>query len=774
MENIIIDADHVNQHHLEICIGVFEKLRTSEEKILCLEARQRMQEIDVPLIAYFILFKKELPDLQIELRLPYNSLNEENADVEYKLKQYGTYAYLMAGKEVFQVVFGDEVIGFDLGKGDSFETNSFVLSRYFMLLLLVDKMSEGRFSLLFEKSLEELVGYRLEETFDDVAWSASGDELERNYSHHILDKSSPKDPVQCIINLGELAFYRALHRAKVISFYLDPEYRNRKMKRGGIQASSLVGDDAYKYYESVKRVFDDLAGKPLVYQFIFSTLMSSELLPGELNDTVKDSFRVKLFTLWDFTKDLVYGLLELAKNIREHTDSGTGIITARIYRKSTYRALQQTDGNVVLRYINEFHHEHGTELVEDPAFLEMHVLDLGKKGVINTLLEGTHKTAISESVPSHLKESLKQDIGYLESGNILFRDLLVRSQKPMLNQQSKRSIAHLGLLLFSKLIEKNRGLLIASTNGYQKTREIAVAPEEYMQGEIRTVPFGTNYRIVLPVRAGMKYDTHIPHDIPRMSEASAVEIKGLHELFNYEMVDMAELNAFKPAQRKKYLITLKMSSTVIQSREDEGYLWNYFQRNWHLIADRFKDHDQYLLHLDFGSVDINNASHLFRFLGSFHAEYPKVTLILSNILNSIFFELCDINLFYWEHHKNMDFWNRNAAVIVYNYVKDEQNRRFYFSDALWGATKREFQLLNLLIKRTNFNSTMLFGDNVVEEGEQAADNFIRISKNNIAFFNDNVLLPFDLLLKGSNDMTFFEHNTLMLLQNKIKSGKPRE
>src|ERR1700744_451233 len=104
-----LNSDHITNADISEIILSFSKDDTKE---LHIRARKKIIDIDLSMIGYFFLFNEDKPDCSITLDLPYNTpVNDGDEDrrIEFKLKQWGTYGYILTGKNVFTLILGKEV-----------------------------------------------------------------------------------------------------------------------------------------------------------------------------------------------------------------------------------------------------------------------------------------------------------------------------------------------------------------------------------------------------------------------------------------------------------------------------------------------------------------------------------------------------------------------------------------------------------------------------------------------------------------------------------------
>jgi hypothetical protein len=389
----------ITNRDINNCIVEFEKIKNDEAPVLTIIAARQMIDIDVLLVGYFILFKAEKRELSIQLKLPHNSVNSPVGKLDIKLPQFATYAYLMTGATVFLVTFKDDERSWIPGKDDLFERKQFGLSRYTMLVLLISKKDMRLYDMLFttnfsDKTLPRELSLRQHDP--RLPWVPDNNEVYKTYQDQIALMATPGRRHEAIAHLGRMAFYNALKQAKILHFFTDKRYQQDKlarfdnMKAGSLDLTATPGNNkyiSYDYYENVKPIFDSLAGLPIIYHLVFSMVTSSELLPGTLTAKSMQAFQERLYSLWNFTKDMVHGLIELVKNIIEHTNEKTGIVTARMYLSKNFKVLLDQsyhDNSIYNDHLQALSKENGKM---PNSLLDNHDADLGTKGVEPQLMK---------------------------------------------------------------------------------------------------------------------------------------------------------------------------------------------------------------------------------------------------------------------------------------------------------------------------------------------------------------------------------------------------
>ena len=155
MPDILLGLEYTTKEDVLRCINAYKRmpLNLTTQKSLNITAQKKMKEIDISLIAYFILFAEEEDGPEITIRLPYNHSTDE---VARTLKCYGTFAYLMTGKSVFNIIFDDSEVNFSLDNSIFFPDDWFILPDDYLPLLYFNKENPELFELIFESGLDTI------------------------------------------------------------------------------------------------------------------------------------------------------------------------------------------------------------------------------------------------------------------------------------------------------------------------------------------------------------------------------------------------------------------------------------------------------------------------------------------------------------------------------------------------------------------------------------------------------------------------------------------
>jgi hypothetical protein len=777
MQTIQLNDKFISLDDIQNCVNAFEKILSGEEteKTIVINANNRIEGVDLVLISYFILFKKQITELQIILNLPHNPIEPENTQVEYQLKQFGTYAYIMTGMEVFQIVFGigdsKRQINFDLNKKSSYPDTWFVFSDdYFPILFITN--DNKFFDFILNDSitlLSEKFNLNIDKLEKGITWNKNSAEIKQSYHTFLRQSSTPGNREKSLFNLSRMAFVNSLDEAKIANLFFEEEYNPSDYNaKNRIQAGNLQNEVAFAYYKLIKPVFEELKNCSIAHQFFFSTILATEMLKDResgknvLNDATKASFVNKINNLWGFTKDLVAGIKELSKNIREHSNPPFGAISVRLFGMKKWiqtKTLSADENNVYYKY-NQ--HLLNNDFNEESSVIDVNVIDMGNSGVIPTLIKNTESVFSKVSGKNlEIEKLIKEDIENLASKKIGFHNLL-NTLTQQLNQQSKRSIAHFGLLTLSKLVAHNNGLIIASSQNNSLARESLCIPG-FVQNYFHPIKTGTNYNIVLPINPIQSYTTHLPHKINLPSETSAKDIKGVEELFQYELVNLVDQkNDYTLNSGSKYLIEINFQETVLNNRDDEDIFWDRIAND--IGSIKINTDIKFAFCLNLLKVTINE-SQLFRLLGKCELNFPNIPIIIFNIENEFYQKLIKINGEFHSQNSSLAYWNENISTLVYSYQKIK-GKQFNYSDVLWGKTRKDFVYLNWLVSFSALNSTSILHKDSIKKAISVNQS---VNPNTDLFFlTNNNLLPFELILMGSDNITLFEENTLVLLKNELK------
>lgn len=764
---IDIDEEYIGQESTEKCIKKINQGRIDGKLAFELRAKAYVKEIDPLFLAYLILLKKQAE------RLTFKITFEEGIDGTRKetLRQIRAQLQMTTGDPLFELAGDREA---------TISESLFVWSERYIPILFVDRNS-------FQKIFTEILPLTkihpdtVDNSSKDRAYSGCRREL---YKFYHPEKKNGLDL------LKQLAFHNILYHANVqrpFLYHASTDFSGDIEKIVSAKTTKISGFTPPKgvsFYKAFKEyVLDQLIDQPAIHHYIYSTLLSAGLLPaGRWRDDIAKEVRDQLISLWAFAQELVDGLRELAKNIVEHSSNRRGAITGRVFTREKLAELEAGD-----KKRSELFEGYFKSLpdVKNLSFFDVNVIDDGDIGVVERL---RLELAGSEN------EDEAKDITTIESDKLHFKHLLDPFEGPLLNQQAKRATAHLGLLIFSKLIEHNNGMVRAGTwllgsNRSKRDPVLRLPISQYPwpnpeNGKLPSI--GTNYNIILPFDPQKPPKPYAPIKYKMPPETSAIELQGISDLLAYEIVDFRKGHQEQLHEGVRYIFIIAPASVKsISLRDEERRFWEesfspLSDIHWRFVNGTSKDGERALIALDLKGITIDRSS-FFRLIGRWELEHPGRPLIIFNIPRQYLEALADLNQRYIEREgADLPYWNSNSLAIIYSYDV-LANGRFYFADALWGAERKDYLFINHQISKTNFNLTTM----KIESSDSPDQDYLEMSTtpsemldrdtqaiSRFGVFENGIsLLPFDLLLNTSSGLSIFEENAMVLLNKELSSKR---
>ena len=100
MKPLNIGDKYLSQNCIEKCIEKFEQIKNESNPILDIIFTEQVLEIDPLLLAYFILFKKQKENLNINLNFSNKIVNE----ALNKILQFRAHIQLITGENYFNII----------------------------------------------------------------------------------------------------------------------------------------------------------------------------------------------------------------------------------------------------------------------------------------------------------------------------------------------------------------------------------------------------------------------------------------------------------------------------------------------------------------------------------------------------------------------------------------------------------------------------------------------------------------------------------------------
>jgi len=465
-----------------------------------------------------------------------------------------------------------------------------------------------------------------------------------------------------------------------------------------------------RYLNSEESIIKQLKNHAPICTFVFSVLYNKIAPFKKRNQKKIDNPIQRTEELWEFTREYVKGLHELAKNIVEHSSTGEGIITIRAY--------------------DEFEQD----LENKDKILETHVFDYGKNGIIPKLLEDTEK----KKSQHHL---YKEDFEIL-NGSFEIKDFVKPTVTKKLNQQLYRDLAHYGLIKFYKLIEKNGGIVISTSIKRNGEREYYPAKGN------KAIELGTSYFFQLPFKPELFKGTEYIGNKNTL-QGSSQTISGLSELMILKVIrSIDEITN----DLNNIFLDIKPQSHVVRNRSDEAAFFKSF--------NLFKEKKVKYLAISMKDVELSPSS-LLRFLAHLSTNYSQ-SIILYNLDFELYDEMLEDNRQFYETLKDLEngipYWYENKSILVFSKIKEND---FSFADVLFGKNEKEYETANYIISHTFPNTLSIGKESISKDDSFELPNCLR------PFFYQSSLLPFDLLLFQEDNKTLFQYNLKILLNTEI-------
>lgn len=795
MPKLTVGGEYLSQELIDECIIKCRDL-TQEDQILEIIATDVVWEVNISVFGSFVLLYQKYndanPGFKIHLNFkknvkPYRVDNSSfNNDMisrlrsryqretglaldntfGHRLRIYVAYAY----QATQQADFIKLSYGYLLDEQhDNFFSDNLIgpgnkirrwldVSRVFTPILLISKET---YPIIFENPLIEYGQLDEKLDFDDNSGA-----LIRNVKAVLRPLLGEAHDANDNLNLlAGLAFYQSLEKLQVLSLYLNKGKRDISK----FELSNLSPRGIRDISEKISNLIEDLRQRPAIYQFIFSTLTASMMVPDDIEDKTLESFILTVTDLWKFTKELVFGIQELAKNIINHTRSGKGVLTARIYSEGKFEHLNTNIADLYTNYRSTLEELDNKKT----SFFEVYVSDVGSEGISNTLLAKIHELSLNEMGD---RSSLQADIDMITEEKVDLASFLDPSRGLRLNQQAKRATAHLGLLALSKLVTGNEGFLRASTwkkNENNKERDHLSLYRGYSNTLENMPPIGTNFHFVLPVGIKLNYRPYFHRDTKTIPKTTPSYIEGIEKLLSFDNIEQRDTGR---SSSQRSLVYAKIDFASMLDVKDE--YWGFFSMPV-ALNEKTTDPARFTICVDLEKRKID-ASKLFRFLGNWEMCWPGIPLIIFNLSAEDYFELVKLT-FDYSRSTDLPFWNKNSAVVVYSYTP-LKSKKFYFTDLLWGEDIESFHYINRFLRKTVFNALVtelstnsdgvmqeVFKHTLLDDSLFDHSQLEGIEKLGI-FHTDRILLPFDLLLKVDEEETIFENNAKLLLENEIRTN----
>lgn len=721
------------------------------------------EDFDLLFISYLTLFKIEFENVNIQIHI----ISEKVANKDYlnstifKLIHHKVHLYINTKKEIFKLFV------------DNKENTIIQItqSRSYIPIIFIDRNSyDKNFSKKdksnsYNKSIFNILNsLKTEEIDDKDIFLQIQEQFIKKKGINLDDWNSEDLSFLYLLKLlDELNILRHIvNRIKgikggynigrsIMSSFTDPKSSNlfRDVVIKVVESYEIFKfSDVEIYFLSIiiqnSKLFKIPKSIDEMYFKIESFLNESEKKKCKLDDKLLKKKYIEIYEynlrrIIDYTKEICYGLEELAKNIIEHSgtkkNEGFGIISGRSYSHNVVKHLKNVEANWLKNYNNNF------------KYLDINVIDTGTKDILKSYQDTLNiEKQLCEDIESsvlrdEMFEAYENDI--VEIGKFDIKSFFNNDSLKLIHQIN-RSKAKIGLLIFSQtiLVEKKAFVNISSSGlkegdynkGYFMYRDNDIITQTE---NLKHIALGTNYSFIIPFNEKIEFTrVSLKSEGNKTSAASSVFL----ELFNYDDSEKPEIkNKIKKfIPHNKYLGLGKYIK--LESLKNE--------------IGRINDNE--ILLLDFKTLIpiVQNSSDWFRFLSNlqFQNEYIK-DIIITNFDIEVYQEIIQILKMYSKGAVNdPDFWKNNRFILFFFPIKNSQNHTFWFNHLLCSTEYLKFLKINEEIDLYHENLSRL-----IEHTENI--NGVKIEYENIdslLFSKSKKLLNFELLLKNAKGTSFFE------------------
>ena len=404
----------------------------------------------------------------------------------------------------------------------------------------------------------------------------------------------------------------------------------------GLNDESNDLEKAYFLEITDNHLLNVLYDNPPVYTYIYS-IIHTIVKPFKNCESIEVA-QSRIESLMAFCKRYVAGILELAKNIVEHSKNRQGIITIGSYAKDD----------------------------DSGRDIEAYVFDYGDCGIVPTMIAELEKSGGKTRQDKEDKEILESTSDTYE-----LKDFFKPGQSKRLFRQIRREMAHFGLIHFVSLITSNRGkCLISSENKEHKKESYAID-----DCEDKSLYRGTSYYFSLPMAKGMEpkgnYDEFSRKPVTRESIAAMPRI--------WEIENSIKTIVLKSQK----VITRSDEQSLLQQVSFDGD-YSYYAIDFANIEDMSSNSLLRILVMisettDKGIIVFNVETSVFSEMMNSNAKY--------------FSMLRDSQL-------DISFWIKGKALLVYSKYETIEKRKLYFADMLYGDNQSAFMGVNKIISNT--------------------------------------------------------------------------
>lgn len=725
------------------------------------------QDFDLVFIAYLAMIKGDFPTMDIQIYYPQPNLDINPSGLYFQLLQHKIHLHIICGKEIFRLFRGQKEETSRIVKQSESYIPPLYINQSTMGKLFSPPLKKGDLRKKLEDILSQLPAATLKrrkETFKGVKnaykdslgfvqyWKPS--DLSGLYLLEVLSKLP--------ISIADLLFPQVLGNSRS-----SVAERCQQAIISALEEQDIFNMSDMEIYALALLMYTPgMFDLPKSEQEIFQDFLPLFPPPSKLNKREQKIFVAESFfrnyennmrNMIQQSKDIAFGLTELAKNIVEHATGHHGVITARIYNLERLRRLKRINPTWVGQFDKAYN------------FIDINVIDNGFKGICssyyhNLAEELTYYTTDSLDPETNLilqteyQHDMEEIAGY-DLGN--FFDF----NSVKLFHQINRTKARLGLLIFSQTIlsERKAFVKVASNDvdekyptGFALFLDKGLIRQEEMNDFYK---LGTTYNFIIPISEKLHFKKE--KEIQQLTESSMPSSVFL-ELQSYNTK-----SKLGPKLRK------------IEIQRDYSSFGKY-QKLDELKSDLGSPKANEIFLLDATTLKgvLINSSDWVRFLANLQFTANGIPeLIITNMPLDVYVEIINIiSIFDRATKDNVGFWKQDRYVLFFIPIEHHNEQLeapldekpfpniFWFNSLLCGVRYQHFINANLEIDLYHNN---LMKVTVPLEKKRIAN---PPSMRGPLFSSSGKLLNFELLIENSANLSLFEETTRSLLNIEIKDS----
>jgi len=530
---------------------------------------------------------------------------------------------------------------------------------------------------------------------------------------------------------------------------------------------NLSTEDMKRLQSAVKLICAKLSDEPLFLTLVFSVLVNRNI-DKQINNV--RNYIQRLNELFEYSSNLFLGIKEIARNIIDHTETKIGVICGKELSGETLYQINNdlfvSNDSKLNKYFENLSFARIkllTKNIYKEPFLQITIFDEGQQGIILKTIENIKSLIGKIEDKEHL---FSKDLINLNSNKIKFFQFF-NTKEFQLSHQSYKASSHWGLVSFTNLINRNFGLITASSKSnfnstsYDKclaqlneTEEITFSKNDFT--------FGTKFEIVLPIGKAIPLGKNKLSNIsPKGVNFSA---ENYLKLFNFEFIDEqeqisnSEINYLFKVDIKKYL--------DISKGADYRKEYNLAENIGKYIREIYEKNKNIIPVLDFeNTYEFIDHSKILRFLGALQLELEIDSLIIVNVKSEIVIGLNTIMNLSDSKMDNVRNWNQDHFILIYSYSEDQDKNRMYYTDILGGATFKEYKLLKNKLSSTH--STIINYKFSVGNSVFSKETKLGFGKSHLFVEDTGIVKNFEMLIMH-NKKSLFESSLIYNLNTKIQ------